>query len=293
MVRADGPRRSRSRPATSVPMSPTTWVAIRAGFSRVSRAARSSSSTSQVSDPFAFRCPRSGGGCYELAELLGWCHPAERLARTFVELGADGVELSFGDGAEVEATRQVLAQQPDGVLVGAELPGRVGGAEVDGHVGDQARASAHPRAGRGRVARSRPPVSAVVNVHRQSIPSRTAASPRPRRPSRSRRRSRGRSVRAGPGQDRATTPTAPDAPDLLSHDGELRHPHAHRRPRHRDRRRDWTLFQPRGLQLQRPTDRRGPVAGQHRRRQQHMRDPGIPDSDPSRRRTRRRVRRPT
>ena len=47
--------------------------------------------------------PRSGGHCYELAELLGWCHPAQRLARTFVELGGDGIELSFGDGGEVEA----------------------------------------------------------------------------------------------------------------------------------------------------------------------------------------------
>jgi hypothetical protein len=45
--------------------------------------------------------PRSGGGCSELAELLGWCHPAERFARPFVEFGGDGVELSVG--AEVEA----------------------------------------------------------------------------------------------------------------------------------------------------------------------------------------------
>ena len=49
--------------------------------------------------------PRSGGGCYELAELLRWCHPAEGFARTFVEFERDGVELMVGDGGEVQAAR--------------------------------------------------------------------------------------------------------------------------------------------------------------------------------------------
>lgn len=40
--------------------------------------------------------PRSGGHWYELAELLGWCHPAMRLARTLFVDGGDGVELTVG-----------------------------------------------------------------------------------------------------------------------------------------------------------------------------------------------------
>jgi hypothetical protein len=47
--------------------------------------------------------PALSGGCNELAELLGWCHPAERFARPFVELGGDGVEPGVGDGGEVDA----------------------------------------------------------------------------------------------------------------------------------------------------------------------------------------------
>ena len=47
----------------------------------------------------------------------------------------NGVELRFGDGAEVEALGEVLAQQPVGVLVAAALPGCVWVAEVDVDVG--------------------------------------------------------------------------------------------------------------------------------------------------------------
>jgi hypothetical protein len=56
--------------------------------------------------------PRSGGHCYELVELLGWCHPAEGLARTFVELGGDGVEAVVGEGVEVEAAGRYWRSSP-------------------------------------------------------------------------------------------------------------------------------------------------------------------------------------
>ena len=43
-----------------------------------------------------------------------------------VEAIFDGAQLGIGDGAEVEAVRQVLSSQAVGVLVAAALPGRVG-----------------------------------------------------------------------------------------------------------------------------------------------------------------------
>jgi len=65
----------------------------------------------------------------QLGELLGRVSEGEALAGAVVELVGDGVELSFGDRAEVDALGEVLAQEPVGVLVGAALPGRVCGSQ--------------------------------------------------------------------------------------------------------------------------------------------------------------------
>jgi hypothetical protein len=59
---------------------------------------------------------------HEFGELLGGVGEGEALAWSVVEFVGDGVELGFGDGAEVGALGPVLAQQPVGVLVGAALP---------------------------------------------------------------------------------------------------------------------------------------------------------------------------
>jgi len=67
----------------------------------------------------------------ELGELFGGAGEAQAFAGSVVELVGDGVEVGFGDGAEVGALGEVLAQQAVGVLVGAALPGGVRVAEVD------------------------------------------------------------------------------------------------------------------------------------------------------------------
>ena len=55
-----------------------------------------------------------------------------RFVEGFVELVGDGVELALGAVAQAGLARQVLAQQPVGVLVAAGLPGAAGITEVDG-----------------------------------------------------------------------------------------------------------------------------------------------------------------
>src|SRR5829696_9333909 len=70
-----------------------------------------------------------------LVEGFGGCLVAEGLAGAAVERGRDGVELGRGVLAEVGASREVLAQQAVGVLVGAALPRAVRVAEVDGQPG--------------------------------------------------------------------------------------------------------------------------------------------------------------
>src|SRR5260370_18762402 len=66
-----------------------------------------------------------------VVEGLGGCSPAERLAWSGVECERDGGEFVGAVAAEVGALREVLAEQPVGVLVAAALPGAVGVAEVD------------------------------------------------------------------------------------------------------------------------------------------------------------------
>jgi hypothetical protein len=67
----------------------------------------------------------------QLGELLGRVGEGEALARPDVEFVGGGVELGSGDGEEVGALGEVLAQQPVGVLVGSALPGSVRIAEED------------------------------------------------------------------------------------------------------------------------------------------------------------------
>src|SRR5262249_32211149 len=63
--------------------------------------------------------------------LLSWRTPLERFSRAAVELGGDLVKLDLAARTQVELARQVLTEQPVGVLVGSTLPRRVGIAEVD------------------------------------------------------------------------------------------------------------------------------------------------------------------
>ena len=62
---------------------------------------------------------------------LGRCSPAERLARPAVEGNRHGCKVVGAVHAEVGALREVLAQQPVGVLIRAALPWAVRIAEVD------------------------------------------------------------------------------------------------------------------------------------------------------------------
>src|SRR3954469_8009553 len=72
------------------------------------------------------------GAVDQLAQLLGWGEPVERLARSTVQLARGLVELGLGDAGEALALREVLAQESVGVFVRAPLPGALRVAEVDG-----------------------------------------------------------------------------------------------------------------------------------------------------------------
>jgi len=61
-----------------------------------------------------------------LVEDFGWGLPVEALSGSVVERESDGFEVLGGPAGEVRAFREVLAQQPVGVLVRRSLPGRVG-----------------------------------------------------------------------------------------------------------------------------------------------------------------------
>src|SRR3954447_686749 len=67
----------------------------------------------------------------ELVQSLGRCSPAQGLSRPAVEGDRHGREVLGAVHAEVGALREVLSQQPVGVLVRAALPGAVRIAEVD------------------------------------------------------------------------------------------------------------------------------------------------------------------
>ena len=63
------------------------------------------------------------------------CLPVEGFAWSGVEPPCEVVQLLLGEGAEVCAFGQVLAEQTVGVLRDASLPGAVGMGEVDGDAG--------------------------------------------------------------------------------------------------------------------------------------------------------------
>src|SRR5829696_1824534 len=67
----------------------------------------------------------------ELVQSLGRGSPAQGLSRPAVEGDRHSGELLGAVHAEVSALREVLAQQPVGVLVRPTLPGAVGIAEID------------------------------------------------------------------------------------------------------------------------------------------------------------------
>src|SRR5829696_5359272 len=70
-------------------------------------------------------------GSKELVQSLGRGSPAQGLSRPAVEGDRHGCKVLGAVRAEVSALREVLAQQPVGVLVRAALPGAVRVAEVD------------------------------------------------------------------------------------------------------------------------------------------------------------------
>src|SRR3954467_15747677 len=65
-------------------------------------------------------------GLEELVQSLGRCPPAKGLSRPAVEGDRHGRKVLGTVHAEVSALREVLAQQPIGVLIRAALPGAVG-----------------------------------------------------------------------------------------------------------------------------------------------------------------------
>src|SRR3954454_18950153 len=72
-------------------------------------------------------------GSKELVQSLGGCPPAQGFSRPAVEGDRHGRKVFGAVHAEVSALREVLAQQPIGVLVRATLPGAVRVAEVARH----------------------------------------------------------------------------------------------------------------------------------------------------------------
>src|SRR3954447_19934449 len=65
-------------------------------------------------------------GLEELVQSLGRCPPAKGLSRPAVGGDRHGRKVLGTVHAEVSALREVLAQQPIGVLIRAALPGAVG-----------------------------------------------------------------------------------------------------------------------------------------------------------------------
>src|SRR5215203_504750 len=70
-------------------------------------------------------------GSKELVQSLGRCSPAQGPSRPAVEGDRHGRKVLSAVRAEVGALREVLAQQPVGVLIRAALPGAVRVADVD------------------------------------------------------------------------------------------------------------------------------------------------------------------
>src|SRR6204780_2745236 len=68
-------------------------------------------------------------------ECLGRCSPAKRLARPAVEGCGHRQKVVYSVRAQVRALREVLSQQPIGILVRSSLPRAVRLAEVDVQAG--------------------------------------------------------------------------------------------------------------------------------------------------------------
>src|SRR5262245_35131775 len=77
----------------------------------------------------------SSARCNTLGECSGGRFEVQGLAGPLIELTSDGIEPGLGEGFQVRASWEVLAQQAIGILVGAALPRAVRVAEVHLDVG--------------------------------------------------------------------------------------------------------------------------------------------------------------
>src|SRR5215208_3290332 len=100
------------------------WIPCRSSAARYGPAAYCASSSGRRNTAYV-SCSE------ELVQSLGRCSPAQGLSRPAVEGDRHGRKVLGAVHAEISALREVLAQQPIGVLVRATLPGAVGIAEVD------------------------------------------------------------------------------------------------------------------------------------------------------------------
>ncbi len=77
-----------------------------------------------------FNGRRNAGGEYRAGG-----QEVEGFARSRVELEGDGIEIRLGVRREVGAGREVLPQEPIGILIRPALPRTLGIAKVDRHLG--------------------------------------------------------------------------------------------------------------------------------------------------------------
>ena len=78
-------------------------------------------------------------GCKHTFEELEWRIKCMGSARSAAGAVGDGIEFVLTVDREVSALRQLLPQQPVGVLAGTALPWTVGIAEVHAHAGGGAK----------------------------------------------------------------------------------------------------------------------------------------------------------
>src|SRR5687768_6243895 len=117
-----GTYRSRRRRCRSLRGSAPSGVMRLSSRRLARRAGRSGDSRVRASRSTGGRTPGSGRHRQVLVERFGGGSPAERLPRTGVQRGGNGGEVICAVPGQVGSSREVLAQQPVGVLVGGALP---------------------------------------------------------------------------------------------------------------------------------------------------------------------------
>src|SRR5262245_39122107 len=84
-------------------------------------------------------CPQSGGefnrSVQHQLQSIGRGFEGQGLSRALIEPQSNGVEVGLGEAREIGSSREVLSQQPVGVLVAATLPWTARITEVNLHVG--------------------------------------------------------------------------------------------------------------------------------------------------------------